>query len=230
MIDKKKIAAVIVSAGSGQRMKSSVNKPLIEIRGKKILEMTLDKITSIKKIDKIILVIRKLDEENILDLIKKYDKEIKLVYGKDTREESTLEGLLALTDDYEFVITHDGVRPFASIDLFERVIDALSNYKAVIAATKVKDTIKIANSSMHVVETPNRDFLYNIQTPQAYDRKLLIDLYQKYINSSKKITDDSQLFEIFTKEKVKLVQGEYKNIKITTPEDIIFAKAIMEDL
>lgn len=230
MIANKKLGAVIVAAGSGLRMNMGVNKPYIEIEGKKVLELTLDVITTIEEIDKIILVIRKEDQNYIEEIIGNYDSKIDFVYGKETREESTLEGLLALDNSYDLVLTHDGVRPFASKSLYKKIIKEVPNYKAVISATKAKDTIKVINKDMTVRKTPNRDFLYNVQTPQAYDRKMLINLYKKYQKSDYKITDDSQLFEIFTDEKIKVIEGEYTNIKITTPEDLAFAKAIVEDI
>ena len=124
------------------------------------------------------------------------------------------------------VLSHDGVRPFASRGLFLRVLEEIMTYKAAIAATKSKDTVKVVNEAGEVDFTPNRDFVYNIQTPQAFDTRLIKKLYQKYFKSEAKITDDSQLFEFFDrKEPVKVVEGEYSNIKITTAEDIIFAKA-----
>ena len=230
MIANKKLGAVIVAAGSGLRMNMGVNKPYIEIKGKKILEITLDTLTSIEEIDKIILVIRKEDQKEIEEIIKKYKLDIKFVYGRQTREESTFQGLLALADSYDLVLTHDGVRPFASRKLFKKIIKEGLKYKAVISATKAKDTIKVVNNDMTVSKTPNRDFLYQVQTPQVYDRKVLLDLYKKYQNTAYKITDDSQLFELFSDIKVKVVEGEYTNIKITTPEDLIFAKAIMEEV
>lgn len=230
MIGNKKLGAVIVAAGSGHRMNIGTNKPYIKIKDKKIIEITLDTITSIDEIDKIVIVIRKDDQKEIEDIIKKYDANIEFVYGKETRERSTLEGLKSLSKDYDLVLTHDGVRPFASRSLYRKVIEEALNFKAVISATKAKDTIKIVSGDMAVEKTPNRDFLYNVQTPQVYDRNILEDLYKKYLQVDYKITDDSQLFEIFTDYKVKVVEGEYTNIKITTPEDLIFAKAIKETL
>ena len=101
----------------------------------------------------------------------------------------------------------------------------MESYKAAITASKSKDTVKVANEAGEVDFTPNRDFVYNIQTPQAFDTRLIKDLYEKYFKSEAKITDDSQLFEFFDrKEPVKIVEGEYSNIKITTTEDIIFAR------
>lgn len=230
MIGNKKLGAVIVAAGSGLRMNSGTNKPYIKIGEKKILEITLDTVMSIEEIDKIVLVIRKEDKKEVEEIIKKYERSIEFVYGGATREESTVQGLEFFSRGYDLVLTHDGVRPFASRSLYKKVIKEALNYKAVISATKVKDTIKIINPDMTVEKTPNRDYLYNVQTPQVYDREILIDLYKKYLESEFKVTDDSQLFEIFTDEKVKVVEGEYNNIKITTSEDLVFANAIKETI
>lgn len=230
MLDNKFISAVITAAGFGRRMNSQINKPFLNIRGKKIIELTLDTLTKIDVFDEIILVIRKDDEDEIKKIIKGYDREIKYVYGSNTRELSTFEGLKALNSKCELVLTHDGVRPFASRELFYRVLEDLKSYKAVISATKTKDTIKIVDEDMVVDFTPNRDYVYNIQTPQAFDKKILFSMYEKYVKSEFKITDDSQLFEFFHRDiPVKIVSGEYSNIKITTREDILFAEAYLAE-
>ena len=229
MIDEKKISAVITAAGNGLRMKSDKAKPYIELKGKKILEICLDTIVSLEEIDQIIVVIRKDDENYLKDIIKKYHKKISYVFGKETRELSTYEGLKAVDKNSKLVLTHDGVRPFASKELFEKVIKNLKEYKAVISAVKSKDTVKIVDENLLVKNTPLRKEVYNVQTPQAFDKELILDYYKKYIQSDFTITDDSQLFEIFSEEKIKVVEGEYSNIKMTTPEDLIFAKAFLED-
>lgn len=229
MFDGKFISAIITAAGSGTRMNSTTNKPYLTIGDKKIIEITLDTITKISVFDEIILVIRKGDEEIIKEILENYDRNIRYVFGKSTRELSTFEGLKALNKDSKLVLTHDGVRPFASEKLFYDVIDKLKTYKAVISATKSKDTVKIVDEDMVVDFTPNRDFVYNIQTPQAFDKEILCAMYEDYVASEFKITDDSQLFEFFDRNiPVKVVEGEYSNIKITTKEDILFAKAFME--
>lgn len=229
MIDGKFLSCIVTAAGSGQRMKSEINKPYIEVGGRRILEITLDTITKIDLIDEIILVIRKDDSPLVEELLKKYDKNIRYVYGKNTRELSTFEGLKALDPSCDLVLTHDGVRPFASPELFLKTIASLRDNKAVITATKSKDTVKIVDENMYVDFTPNRDYVYNIQTPQAFDKKLIFSMYEKYLESEFKVTDDSQLFEFFDRdERVKVVHGEYSNIKITTQEDIIFANAYLQ--
>ncbi len=229
MLDNKFLSAIITSAGSGRRMNSNINKPFLEIYGKKIIERTLDTIVAIEEFDEIILVIRREDEDIIKDILKNYEKEIKYVYGSDTREKSTFEGLKALNKNTQLVLTHDGVRPFASRELFYKTLDELRKYKAVVSATKTKDTVKIVDENMLVDFTPHRDFVYNIQTPQAFDKDILFSMYEKYVNSEFMITDDSQLFEFFNRqEAVKVVEGEYSNIKITTNEDILFANAYIQ--
>lgn len=229
MIDGKFLSCIVTAAGSGQRMKSNINKPYIEVGGRRILEITLDTITNIDLIDEIILVIRKDDSLLVEELLKKYDKNIRYVYGKNTRELSTFEGLKALDPSCDLVLTHDGVRPFASPELFLKTIASLRDNKAVITATKSKDTVKIVDENMYVDFTPNRDYVYNIQTPQAFDKKLIFSMYEKYLESEFKVTDDSQLFEFFDRDEgVKVVHGEYSNIKITTQEDIIFANAYLQ--
>ena len=229
MLDNKFLSAIITSAGSGRRMNSNINKPFLEIYGKKIIERTLDTIVAIEEFDEIILVIRREDEDIIKDILKNYEKEIKYVYGSYTREKSTFEGLKALNKNTQLVLTHDGVRPFASRELFYKTLDELREYKAVVSATKTKDTVKIVDENMLVDFTPHRDFVYNIQTPQAFDKDILFSMYEKYVNSEFMITDDSQLFEFFNRqEAVKVVEGEYSNIKITTNEDILFANAYIQ--
>lgn len=229
MFDGKFLSAIITAAGSGRRMNSDINKPYLSIAGKKIIERTLDIVSKIPHFDEIILVIRHDDEDMIKEVLKNYDKKIKYVFGKDTRELSTFEGLKALNKDSKLVLTHDGVRPFASEELFYNTLNELKAYKGVITATKTKDTIKLVDENMVVDFTPNRDYVYNIQTPQAFDKDTLYAMYKKYIASEFRITDDSQLFEFFNRDiPVKVVEGEYSNIKITTKEDILFAKAFIK--
>lgn len=227
MYKGKFLSAVVTAAGSGTRMASDINKPYIEIGNKKILELTLETVTSIEEFDEIILVVREKDFSLAAEILSVFrDPRIKMVAGGKSREESTYKGLSAINPDSDLVLSHDGVRPFASRGLFLRVLKEMQSYKGAISATKSKDTIKVVNEKGEVDFTPNRDYVYNIQTPQAFDTKLIKSLYEKYFKSEAKITDDSQLFEFFDRvEPVKVVEGEYSNIKITTAEDIIFARA-----
>ena len=230
MYKGKFLSAVITAAGSGTRMGMDINKPYLEVGTKKVLELSLETVTSIEEFDEIILVAREEDFPLATEIFCLFrDPRIKMVQGGASREESTYKGLSALNPDSDLVLNHDGVRPFASRGLFLRVLEQMEAYKAAITATKSKDTIKVVNENGEVDFTPNREFVYNIQTPQAFDTRLIKKLYQKYFKSEAKITDDSQLFEFFDRnEPVKVVEGEYSNIKITTAEDIIFAKAFIK--
>lgn len=225
MYKGKYLSAVVTAAGSGTRMGTEINKPYLEIGNKKILEISLETITSIKEFDEIILVVKGEDKPLASEIISIFrDPRIKMVEGGASREESTYKGLMALSPKSALVLSHDGVRPFASRNLFLRVLEEMDSYKAAITATKSKDTIKVVNEKGEVDFTPNRDYVYNIQTPQAFDTRLVKELYEDYFNSEAKITDDSQLFEFFDRsEPVKVIEGEYSNIKITTAEDMIFA-------
>lgn len=225
MYKEKFLSAVVTAAGSGTRMGTEINKPYLEVGDKKILEYSLATITNIEEFDEIILVVRQEDFPLATEIVSIFrNPRIKMVAGGASREESTYKGLCALNPKSELVLSHDGVRPFASRNLFLKVLSEMKSYKAAISATKSKDTIKVANEAGEVDFTPNRDFVYNIQTPQAFDTRLIKSLYEKYFKSEAKITDDSQLFEFFDRhEPVKIVEGEYSNIKITTTEDIIFA-------
>lgn len=229
MIDNKFLSCIVIAAGSGSRMDSEINKPYIDLGGRKVLEITLDTVCSIEEIDELILVIRRGDEDLLEEFLTKYDKKIRVIYGSSTRELSTFEGLKALDPRTKLLITHDGVRPFATRELFYKVIDGLRSNKAVVSAVKTKDTVKIVDENMYVDFTPNRDFVYSIQTPQGFDKDLLYSMYEDYINSEFKVTDDSGLFEFYKrKEGVKVLEGEYSNFKLTTKEDIIFARAYIE--
>lgn len=232
MNNKKNISLVIASAGSGTRMNSTVNKPYIHLFDKMILEMTLDTMVKIDEISEIILVIRKYDESNVKNLINKYHKPIKIVYGKETRQLSVFEGIKMVSKNSTHIMTHDAVRPFIKIKYIKKLIEESNKYKAVILGVNAKDTVKIIKDDFTVQSTPDRKYVYNIQTPQIFDKETLIRLYEKSLKENICVTDDSQLFEMFQifDIPVKLIISDYSNIKITTREDLIFGKYLMENL
>lgn len=226
------LSAIVTAAGSGTRMNLRKNKPYISLNGKEVLKITLETIVSIKEIDEILLVIRSEDKIFAEKILKELDDmRIRIIPGGNSREDSTYRALMSLNKKSKLVLTHDGVRPFASKKLFLETLKEMDSYKAAITATRSKDTVKVSNDRGEVDFTPNRDYVYNVQTPQAFETGLIRKLYKAYIKSEAKITDDSQLFEFFDRdEPVKIVEGEYSNIKITTREDIIFAKAYLESI
>lgn len=216
------ISAIITAGGSGTRMGADVPKLEIKIDGHTILEHTLSKFIDLKYIDEIIIVAPK---ELLAEYKTRYeDEKIKVVEGGNSREESTFRGLCSISDRSTIVICHDGARPLVDERIIEDSIKSAIEFGSAVAAVKSKDTIKRADKT--VIETLNRDELYNIQTPQTFKTEILKSAYKNYKRF--KVTDDASLVENLGKE-VYLIEGSYKNIKVTTPDDLIIAKAFLEN-
>lgn len=223
----RQISAIIVAAGSSNRMGLETNKIFLDLCGKTVIERTISAFIDIPEIKEIILVTRKEFFENFKKIITNFSINIKLVEGGSSREESTYNGLLEASANSEFVLCHDGARPLVSKKTILNVINELNNYRAVITGVKSKDTIKVVSDNLEVISTPDRRYLYNIQTPQAFEKKVLLEGYKKYFEDNDFATDDSSIVENLNV-KIKLVEGEYSNIKITTKEDIFFARVLLE--
>lgn len=225
-----KIYAVIVAAGDGKRMGSEVKKPYLELASRPILFHTLRNIISSPLISGIILVVGK----GLVDYCRHEVVEafmikgvINIIEGGDERQDSVYHGLKALPEDTELVMIHDGVRPFVSCKMIEETIAAATEYGAAVTGVKVKDTIKTVDESNRVIQTVNRTGLWAVQTPQVFKAKLLRDCYDTAINKGFYGTDDASIVEWAGLE-VMIVEGEYENIKITTPFDLMVAEAMIE--
>ena len=223
----RQISAIIVAAGSSNRMGLETNKIFLDLCGKTVIERTISAFIDIPEIKEIILVTRKEFFENFKKIITNFSLNIKLVEGGSSREESTYNGLLEVSANSDFVLCHDGARPLVSKETILNVINELDIYRAVITGVKSKDTIKIVSDDLDVISTPDRRYLYNIQTPQAFEKKVLLEGYKKYLEDNCFATDDSSIVENLNV-KIKLVEGEYSNIKITTKEDIFYARVLLE--
>lgn len=223
----KQISVVIVAAGSSNRMGLRTNKIFLDLCGQSVIERTIGAFTDIPEIFEIILVTRKDFFNDFKNILKNISLNIKLVEGGSSREESTFNGLLKVSKDSNYVICHDGARPLISKKTILNVINELSNYKAVITGVKAKDTMKIISSDFEVVSTPDRRSLYNIQTPQAFEKNIILEGYKKFFEESAFATDDASIVEKLNV-RIKLVEGEYSNIKITTIEDIDYARVLLE--
>ena len=231
-----KTVAVVLAAGSGSRMKSDVKKQYLDIGGKPLIYYSL-KAFEESPVDDIVLVVSRGDVEFVRsEIVEKFgfDKVKATVEGGLYRYHSVRLGLMAAEDDYDYAFIHDGARPFLTKDIILRALDGARNYGACVVGMPVKDTIKICDEVGFAVSTPNRDRTWMIQTPQTFSFKLIKDLYmrldreeEKLIAKGVNITDDAMVVEYFTDRKVKLVEGSYNNIKITTPEDIPAAEAIL---
>lgn len=223
----KHITAILTAAGTSRRMGAGISKQFLKIGNKMIIERTIEIFDKLEEIDDMILIVRK-DDINIYkkDILGKFKKPIKLVIGGDTREESTYNGIMAIDEKTDIVVCHDGVRPFIKPSIIKRAIDEMTSHNAAIVAVPAKDTIKYADKNGFVEYTPNRERLYNVQTPQVFKKDILIKAYENVFDENIKVTDDSSLLEMMG-EKVQIVLGDYSNIKITTKEDLLYGELIL---
>ena len=227
---KERNVAVILAAGRGSRMHSAVQKQYLHVGGKPVLYYSLKQFEEFEGVDEIILVTGKEEieycREAIVDAfgLKKVKQ---IIPGGKERYHSVYEGLRA-AGDCDYVFIHDGARPFPDRAMLERALKAVRQYKACVVGMPVKDTIKLADEEEFAVETPDRSRLWMVQTPQVFDCSLIRDAYTVMMEKKLSgITDDAMVLEKVTGRKVKLVEGSYRNIKITTPEDLLVAEAFL---
>ena len=223
------VTAVVVAAGRGSRMKTCVKKQYLMLGDKPVLARTLQVFENCSVVDSVVLVVPrgevKYCEENIVDRYS-YSKVRKVLPGGDTCQRSVAEGLDAVKD--EIVVIHDGVRPLFDCYLVEEGIRLLveGGYHGTACAVPVKDTVKIVDKEEIVQETLNREQLRAVQTPQCFYYEVINRVYEKACKEGIESTDDSGLLEYYGY-KIKLYPGSYRNIKITTPEDILLARVLM---
>lgn len=229
-----KITAIVLAAGSGSRMKSKTKKQFMEIKGKPVIWYSLFEFEK-SRVDEIILVTGKEDIDYCKkEIVEKYNlKKIKnVVAGGSERYESVCNGLKEVTGN--IVLIHDGARPLINNEIIERSIEGTIKSDACVVGVPVKDTIKRANKEGYIIDTPNRSELWITQTPQSFKTDLVKMAYKKMKeelekgNTTLNITDDAMVVEEFTTNQVRFVQGDYKNIKVTTPEDIDIAELFIE--
>lgn len=219
---------IIVAAGSGSRMNMGINKQFIQIKGKEILAYTIDKFYNNKNIDKIVVVSKESElefiEQSILNKYKFHN--ISVVSGGKERQDSVYNGLLELGGNYEIVLVHDGARPFITNSVIDESIEEAIKNNAVVVGVPVKDTIKVVNNHQEVVQTPKRDLLWMVQTPQVFKYNILKNAYDKAYEEGFYGTDDAMLVER-SGQVVKMINGSYDNIKITTVEDLDIGEQII---
>ncbi len=226
---KMKITAIVVAAGKGVRFKSKEKKPFAMLRGKPILAYALTVLERSTVINDVILVVDKPSIKKAADLVKKYciNKVKHIVKGGRERPQSVKNGLVFVSKDARLVLIHDGVRPFMESRLIRKVINAANRFGAAILAVPVKPTIKVSKDRSFVSYTPRRCYLWEAQTPQAFKKEIIEKAY-KNIGADKLFTDDAVLAEL-AGGRVKIVRGDYRNIKITTAEDLKIAEVLLEE-
>lgn len=212
-------------------MRTSVKKPYLNLGDKPILVHTIGVFDRNPVIDTISVIVDDADLEFCQSRIiapNAFQKVGDLVGGGLTRQASVFNGLQSLPTDVDCVVVHDGVRPFVTDEVIFACIEAADEWGAAVAAVPVKDTVKVASADGFIVDTPDRDKLWAVQTPQAFRASVLLDAHALAQREGVTATDDAMLVEQLGF-KVKLVSGSESNLKITTPEDLIFAEALKRE-
>ncbi|WP_099466738.1 2-C-methyl-D-erythritol 4-phosphate cytidylyltransferase [Konateibacter massiliensis] len=225
-----KCIAVVLAAGRGKRMGSDMPKQYIELDGKPILYYSLRQFEQCSLIDEIILVTGK-DEIEFCrqNIVEKYSfNKIKdIVEGGAERYHSVYSALQAI-DKCDYVFIHDGARPFIEIKTIEKLYENVKEHQACVVGVKSKDTVKLADEEEVVSATLDRSMVWNIQTPQVFAWTIVKEAYDKLmVTECDGITDDAMVVENMLHHKIKLVEGDYENIKVTTPSDLIIASAFL---
>ena len=222
-----RVAAIVPAAGKGRRIKSRIQKPYIELCGKPILAHTLLRLSSSRLISEVVVAI---DAKKVAtfkrDIISKFRiKKIKVVNGGKERLDSVYNALQGLSDNIDYILVHDGIRPFITDNLIRTSLRAAKRFGASVVAVPVKPTLKYIGKNGCIKHTPDRKDYWEAQTPQVFRRDLLDEAYRRLGRKGRiKVTDDSMLVERLGV-KPKIVLGSYSNIKITT-QDLALAKIL----
>lgn len=231
-----RIVAIIPAAGVGKRFGEEKNKPFCHFLGKPLIIWTLEALHEVEEISEIIPVLKQDYLEHGSDLIEKYSiKKVKrIVPGGKERQDSIHNALNILNDSPSVILIHDGARPLVQGDLIKRAIYELKDFDGVITGLPVMDTIKEVRgqitegrSDIVVEKTLNRSQIWAVQTPQVFYFNKIMEAYEKAMSEGFYATDDSALIERYGGI-VKIIMGSYRNIKITTPEDLLIAEAMVK--
>lgn len=218
-----KFSAIITAGGSSNRY-GSTNKLLEKVNSKEVIRYTVENFLAVEQIDEIVICANVSIIENLKEIFQNESK-IRIIEGGDLRQKSVYNGLLALKKEHsappDYVLIHDGARPVISPDVLRKVILEVQEKKALTVAVKTTDTIKQVDENLKIIKTVDRSSLYNTQTPQAFEYNLIKEAHEKL--SGQNFSDDAGMIEVLGYP-VYIVEGDYRNIKITTPNDIQIAK------
>lgn len=255
MNNKKHCTLVLLAGGRGKRMGTDVPKQFIELNGKPVLWYSLRAAEESAVIDECVLVVHPDDIDFVNnELLSKYsfNKVKRIAFAGSERYESVWSGLLCLAGcdwskltevekkevlsdaglkdqiNTDIIFIHDGARPFADETIFNNCYEGAIRYGACVAAVKSKDTVKLVDDNGKIISTPDRNTVWNMQTPQTFEAQLIFDSYRKVMAlESINITDDAQAVELMGGREVYVVEGSYSNIKVTTPEDMVTAESFV---
>lgn len=231
-----RFAAIVLSAGVGSRMKSDIPKQYMDLLGKPVIYYSL-KAFEDAGFSSVVLVCGKDDVEYCKqEIVEKYGlKTVKAVVpGGKERYHSVFEGLKAVQES-DYVFIHDGARPMIDQETIARLKEAVVKEEAAVAGMPVKDTIKIVDDECYVSDTPERQYVWQVQTPQCFAYSIIYEAYKNVIQDEEegwtipKITDDAMVLEYATDHEVKMIEADYRNIKITTPEDLAIANVFLSE-
>ncbi len=224
--------AVVLAAGSGSRMHTDTPKQYLMVGDYPLIYYALHRFQE-SAVEQIVLVVTPGQEEFCrTQIVERYGltKVCAVVSGGSERYLSVQAGLHALTG-VDYVLIHDGARPCIDPDTIQRVLDAVPQDEACVVGMPVKDTIKIATEECWTQGTPDRRLLWQVQTPQAFSYELIRSAYDKVIASGEQnVTDDTQILELAYGRKSRLIEGSYRNIKVTTPEDLEIVKLFLKNI
>lgn len=225
MIEGKTVTSVILVAGNSTRYGQNRNKNFEIVNGKTVMSYSLKAFDENDYVDDIIIGAKKEEIPIIEEILQKEqpNKPIQIVLGGSTRQETVYHCIQ--NTDSDIVIIHDGARPAIKQEYISKCIESMKEYKGVTIGVRSKDTIKITDGNGIVIQSTQRSNTWIIQTPQCFDRKTLLDMHEKY--KKEEVTDDCMLLEK-GKQKIKILEGDYTNIKITTYEDIDIIRKIMD--
>ena len=227
LLPLKRCGAVIVAAGSASRMKG-IDKIMADLGGIPVIARTVKAFQECDCISEIVIVTREDLIPYVTAACLAFEKVTAVVAGGDSRQESVNNGLNALSGKVKLAAIQDGARPFASWQMIDRVVRAANTYSAAAPAIPVKDTIKVVTGGV-VTKTPDRKSLQAVQTPQVFDKDLLRAALKKAKEDGAEVTDDCSAVERLGMS-VKIVEGDERNIKITTPMDLKIATLILEEM
>lgn len=226
-----KISAIIPAAGLGLRLGAEIKKLYLKLSGKPILFYTLSVFEKAEFVDEIICAVTPGDIDYCFkNVVKKFNfKKVKLVPGGKTRFYSVQNALKNVSLSADIIVIHDGARPFLREDLLKKSIKAAKKSGGACVAIPVKNTIKVIDKKLNIIDSPLRSNLWEAQTPQVFKVNIIKDAYAEAARKNNfKFTDDAAVVGAINK-KVKIIEGAEENIKITTKSDLILAKAILKD-
>lgn len=225
-----KAIVLIPAAGSGNRMGSATPKPYLLLAGRPLLYHTLAAFDSAPSVERVIIAVAPGEEARCeTGVVRNYPfkKDIAIIAGGDVRQDSVRRLLEQAAGDIPLVLIHDGARPLVTVDLIERALAETKRWQATVAAVPVKDTIQATDADGFVQRTLLREQLWSIQTPQTFELQLIREAHRKALQDGFVGTDEGSLVERLGKP-VKVIMGAYDNIKVTTPEDLLFAEALLK--